>query len=251
MRATLKEKLVWYRFRPKISVWTHARTKGKTQIRRMWEETWYGEDAKSFVSGLFILLNLGIVKVHIRVEWWQIHFRGRESIKVSNTRKYFRYIWKSIYVFLASPHSRYLRDWYRHVRQCDIRNQKKCIEVYKKSIESKMNKKLNDLILKEKMSNTPNKSRILFLQNALDKGLSFEAFCNTGQILTKEDFLKSYVLPPRLESASTDIMEYFDGSYIQMFSDGLYGIYDESGFMYMSYKLNDIESILFKRFNNE
>jgi hypothetical protein len=46
-------------------------------------------------------------------------------------------------------------------------------------------------------------------------------------------------------------MEYFDGSYIQMFPDGMYGLYDENGIMYMSYKLNDMEEILFKKFNNE
>lgn len=114
-----------------------------------------------------------------------------------------------------------------------------------------MNQKLNDLILKEKMSTNPSKSKILFLQNALDKGLSIEGFRNSGHIVTKEDFLKQFVTPPQLEKHSTDIMEYFDGSYIQMFSDGLYGIYDENNFMYMSYKLNDIEEVLFKRFNNE
>jgi hypothetical protein len=114
-----------------------------------------------------------------------------------------------------------------------------------------MNQKLNDLILKEKMSTNPNKSKILFLQNAMDKGLSIEGFRNSGRIVTKEDFLKQFVIPPQLEKSSTDVMEYFDGSYIQMFPDGLYGIYDESGFMYMSHKLNDIEEVLFKRFNNE
>lgn len=114
-----------------------------------------------------------------------------------------------------------------------------------------MNQKLNDLILKEKMSSTPNKSKILFLQNALDKGLSIESFRNSGHIITKEDFLKKFVIPPLLEQSSTDIMEYFDGSYIQMFPDGMYGLYDEHNIMYMSYKLNDMEEILFRKFNNE
>jgi len=114
-----------------------------------------------------------------------------------------------------------------------------------------MNQKLNDLILKEKMSATPSKSKILFLQNALDKGLSIESFRNSGRIVTKEDFLKQFVIPPQLEQSSTDIMEYFDGSYIQMFPDGMYGLYDENGIMYMSYKLNDMEEILFRKFNNE
>ena len=37
----------------------------------------------------------------------------------------------------------------------------------------------------------------------------------------------------------------------KMFPDGMYGLYDENGIMYMSYKLNDMEEILFKKFNNE
>ena len=114
-----------------------------------------------------------------------------------------------------------------------------------------MNQKLNDLILKEKMSNNPNKSKILFLQNAMDKGLSIESFRNSGRIMTKEDFLKQFVISPTLEKHCKDIMQYFDDSYIQMFDNGMYGVYDENGFMYMSYKLNDVEEILFKRFNNE
>lgn len=114
-----------------------------------------------------------------------------------------------------------------------------------------MKKKLNDLILEEKMSANPNKSRIQFLQNVLDKGLTIQAFRNTGTIMTKEDFLKHYVTIPPLEQKSRDVMLYFDGSYIQMFDDGLYGIYDETGFMMMSYKLNDLEEILFKKFINE
>lgn len=114
-----------------------------------------------------------------------------------------------------------------------------------------MNKKIADLILKEKTSQYPNKQRIQLLQNALDKGLSLQAFSNSGTIITREDFLKQFVIPPMLEPTSIDIIQYLDGSYVQMFDDGLYGIYDDSGFLYMSYKLDEVEKELFKQFNNE
>jgi len=114
-----------------------------------------------------------------------------------------------------------------------------------------MNKKLSDLILKEKTSQYPNKQRIQLLQNALDRGLSIDAFRNSGSIMIREDFLKQFVTPPHLEPTSTDIIQYLDGSYVQMFDDGLYGVYDTKGFLYMSYKLDDVEKELFNQFNNE
>jgi len=78
MNPSLKERLVFYKFSPKLELWHDTDCKkSRTFIKKLYEETWYGEDGKLFHSGYFIIIQFKFFTIHIRVTWWQLHFRGR------------------------------------------------------------------------------------------------------------------------------------------------------------------------------
>lgn len=66
-----KDIKVWYKFRPKLKIWT-SKNKRKSYIMPMLQETWYGIGGSLFCSGYFVFIQCGFVAIHIRIEWWHI-----------------------------------------------------------------------------------------------------------------------------------------------------------------------------------
>ena len=66
---TIKEIKVFYRLKPKITVWS-SKTKGVSHRFWLLEETWYNGDW--FRSGYFFYIQLKFVAIHVRVKWWDL-----------------------------------------------------------------------------------------------------------------------------------------------------------------------------------
>lgn len=60
---------IWYRFKPSIDIW-FSKSKGKSSIFKLWDETWYGGD--SFVLGYFAFIQFNFIALHIKFKWWKI-----------------------------------------------------------------------------------------------------------------------------------------------------------------------------------
>lgn len=131
MGAKLKDILIWYRFKPSLSIW-FTKSKGKTHSHYLYEETWYG--GETFISGVFIFIQLYFTRMHIKFEWWTIVFRRRKSIRVSNFRKHIRYFRKFFqYFFFANGPT--VRGYRRYRRLTDIRIRKINIAKEKRKLE--------------------------------------------------------------------------------------------------------------------
>ena len=83
MKPSLRDRLVWYKFRPYLYIW-FTKSKGKTLIRKFYDETWYGEDGELFVSVIFIYIQFKLFAMHIKFTWWQVAFRNRRRLLINN-----------------------------------------------------------------------------------------------------------------------------------------------------------------------
>ena len=78
------------------------------------------------------------------------------------------------------------------------------------------------LILEEKLKDAPNLKVIQQMQLKVDSELSIKDLTETGMIMTRESFEKSYRNPPALDTKCKDVMTYIGKNYIQMLSNGFY-----------------------------
>jgi len=78
------------------------------------------------------------------------------------------------------------------------------------------------LILEEKLKDSPDFKKIQALQQKIDTELSIKDLTETGMIMTRESFEKSYINPPALDDKCKDVMTYIGKNYIQMLSNGFY-----------------------------
>jgi hypothetical protein len=78
------------------------------------------------------------------------------------------------------------------------------------------------LILEEKLKDAPNLKKIQMMQQKLDGELCIKDLTETGMIMTRDSFEKSYFNPPKLDGKCKDVMTYIGKNYIQMLSNGFY-----------------------------
>ena len=78
------------------------------------------------------------------------------------------------------------------------------------------------LILEHKLKDVPNLKVIQKMQQKIDGELSIKDLTETGMIMTRESFEKSYKNPPVLDNKCKDVMTYIGKNYIQMLSNGFY-----------------------------
>ena len=78
------------------------------------------------------------------------------------------------------------------------------------------------LILEQKLKDVPNLKVIQKMQQKIDGELSIKDLTETGMIMTRESFEKSYKNPPVLDNKCKDVMTYIGKNYIQMLSNGFY-----------------------------
>jgi len=78
------------------------------------------------------------------------------------------------------------------------------------------------LILEEKLKDVSNLKVIQKMQQKIDGELSIKDLTETGMIMTRESFEKSYRNPPALDTKCKDVMTYIGKNYIQMLSNGFY-----------------------------
>lgn len=74
-KATLKEKLVWYKFSPKVIIWCTKGKEKKLLYYKNVQESWYG--GYFFIAGVFVLVPLHYINLHIRFNWWRMDFTQR------------------------------------------------------------------------------------------------------------------------------------------------------------------------------
>jgi len=69
-KAKLEEIKVWYKFRPRLTVWFTIR-KRNSFLCKLPDETWY--DGYPFNAGYFAFIWLKYFAIHIRFTWWEMN----------------------------------------------------------------------------------------------------------------------------------------------------------------------------------
>jgi hypothetical protein len=101
------------------------------------------------------------------------------------------------------------------------------------------------LILEEKLKDSPDLKKIQKMQQKVDGELTIKDLTETGMIMTRESFEKSYYNPPVLDDKCKDVMTYIGRNYIQMLSNGFYLLDYPTMKPKRSKKLEVVEEALF------